>query len=116
MKFLVDAQLPMSFVGWLRQHGHDALHTLDLPLGNRTPDSDVVACAIRDDRIVVTKDSDFVQTFLLTGQPALLFISTGNVSNVKLELLLRRNMPAIERAFASCRHVEITRTTLIFHE
>ena len=53
MKFLVDAQLPMRFGGWLRQHGHDALHTLDLPLGNRTPDSDVVACAIRDDRIVV---------------------------------------------------------------
>ena len=116
MKFLIDAQLPMRFVGWLRQHGHDALHTLDLPLGNRTPDADVVACAIRDNRIVVTKDSDFVQTFLLTGQPALLFISTGNVSNFELELLLHRNMLAIERAFASCRHVEITRSTLIVHE
>lgn len=74
MKFLVDAQLPLRFARWLRQHGHDALHTLDLPPGNRTPDSDVVACAIRHDRIVVTKDRDFVQTFLLTGQPALLFI------------------------------------------
>lgn len=70
MKFLIDAQLPMRFVGWLRRHGHDTLHTLDLPLGNRTPDSDVVACVIRDDRIVVTKNSDFVQTFLLPGQPA----------------------------------------------
>ncbi len=116
MKFLVDAQLPVRFVGWLRQHGHDALHTLDLPLGNRTPDSDVVACAIRDDRIVVTKDSDFVQSFLLTGQPALLFISTGNVNNVELEFLLHRNMAAIERAFAGSRHVEITRSTLIVHE
>ena len=116
MKFLVDAQLPMRFVGWLRQHGHDALHTLDLPLGNRTPDSDVVAFAIRGDRVVVTKDSDFVQTFLLTGQPALLFISTGNVSNVELELLLHRNMSAIERAFAGCRHVEITPSMLIVHD
>ena len=116
MKFLVDAQLPMRFVGWLRLHGHDAVHTLDLPLGNRTPDSDVVACAMREDRIVVTKDSDFVQTFLLTGQPSLLFISVGNVSNVELERLLQRNMSAIERGFASCRHVEITRSTLIVHE
>ena len=116
MKFLVDAQLPMRFAGWLRQHGHDAVHTLDLPLGNRTPDSDIVECAVRDNRIVVTKDSDFVQAFLLTGQPALLFISTGNVSNVELEHLLHHNMSAIERAFASCRHVEITRTTLIVHE
>ena len=116
MKFLVDAQLPRRFVRWLREHGHDAVHTLDLPLGNRTPDSEIVACALRDDRIVVTKDSDFVQTFLLTGQPALLFISTGNVSNVELERLLHRNMSAIERAFSSCRRVEITRASLIVHE
>ena len=116
MKFLVDAQLPMRFVEWLRQHGHDAVHTLDLPLGNRTPDAEVVTCAIRDNRIVVTKDSDFVQTFLLTGQPALLFISAGNVSNLELERLLHRNILAIERGFASCRYVEITRSTLIVHE
>ena len=92
------------------------MHTLDLPLGNRTHDSDVVACAIRDDWVVVTKDSDFVQTFLLTGQPTLLFISTGNVSNVELELLLHRNMSAIDRTFASCRYVEFALTTLIVHE
>ncbi|MBV5289912.1 MAG: DUF5615 family PIN-like protein [Pelodictyon phaeoclathratiforme] len=30
MKFLVDAQLPRRFCDWLRQRGHDALHTLDL--------------------------------------------------------------------------------------
>ncbi|HMM76018.1 MAG TPA: DUF5615 family PIN-like protein [Gammaproteobacteria bacterium] len=68
MKFLVDAQLPLRFVGWLRQHGHDAVHTLDLPLGNRTPDSEIVARAISEARIAVTKDSDFVRTFLLTGR------------------------------------------------
>jgi predicted nuclease of predicted toxin-antitoxin system len=116
VKFLIDAQLPMRLVGWLRQHGHDALHTLDMPLGNRTSDSDVIEWAKREDRIVVTKDSDFVQSFVLTGQPALLLVSTGNVSNADLEGLIHRNMPAIERAFASCRHVEITRTTLIVHE
>ena len=115
MKFLIDAQLPRRLGGWLRERGHDALHTLDLPLGNRTPDSDVVAFAIRDDRIVVTKDSDFVRTFVLTGQPALLLISTGNVNNVELELLLHRNLSAVERAFADCRYVEITRSMLIVH-
>jgi predicted nuclease of predicted toxin-antitoxin system len=31
MKFLVDAQLPRRFCGWLTEAGHDALHTLDLP-------------------------------------------------------------------------------------
>ncbi len=116
MKFLIDAQLPRRLADWLKQHGYDALHTLDLPLGNRTTDSDVIARAICDDRMVVTKDSDFVQSFMLTGQPALLLIATGNIGNVELEGLLHRNMPAIEQAFGSCRYLEITRSTLIVHE
>ncbi len=28
MKFLVDAQLPQRFANWLKEAGHDALHTL----------------------------------------------------------------------------------------
>ena len=38
MKFLVDAQLPRRLVYRLQEAGHEAIHTLDLPLGNRTPD------------------------------------------------------------------------------
>ena len=116
MKFLVDAQLPLRVARWLKERGHDARHTLELPLGNRTPDSEVVECARREHRIVATKDSDFVQTFLLTGEPLLLFISTGNISNSDLESLLRLNMPAIERVFSGSRFVEINRTDLIIHE
>ena len=116
MKFLIDAQLPSRFARWLEQGGHDARHTLDLAGGNRTLDSEVVACALRDDRIVITKDSDFVQTFLLTGQPRLLLIATGNIKNSELESLLRRNLFAIEAAFATHRFVEVGRAALIIHE
>jgi predicted nuclease of predicted toxin-antitoxin system len=38
MKFLVDAQLPWRFTNLLNEAGHDALHTLDLPKNNLTPD------------------------------------------------------------------------------
>ncbi len=38
MRFLVDAQLPRRFANWLNEAGHDALHTLDLPRKNLTPD------------------------------------------------------------------------------
>lgn len=38
MKFLIDAQLPRRLVAPLRQAGLDAIHTLDLPDGNRTAD------------------------------------------------------------------------------
>lgn len=37
MKFLVDAQLPRRLVKRFREAGFEAIHTLDLPMGNRTP-------------------------------------------------------------------------------
>jgi predicted nuclease of predicted toxin-antitoxin system len=88
MKFLVDAQLPRRLVFCLRGAGHDPLHTLDLPHGNRTPDAEILALAARDGRIVVTKNADFVDSFLLShAPPKLLLISTGNIRNSELEAL-----------------------------
>lgn len=116
MKFLVDAQLPRRFASWLNEAGHDALHTLDLPHKNLTTDHEVVARARQDGRIVVSKDDDFVQSFLLTGEPALLLVSTGNITNAELDKLMRANLSAIEAAFASSRFVEITRDALVSHE
>ncbi len=117
MKFLIDAQLPRRMAHWLSEIGHDTKHTLDLPRGNRTSDTEVVACAIREQRIVVTKDDDFVQSFLLSGQPShLLLMATGNISNSELEALIRRNFARIEAAFATHRFVELNRDALVIHE
>ena len=38
MRFLVDAHLPRSLCAMLVPHGHDALHTLDLPAKNASKD------------------------------------------------------------------------------
>lgn len=87
MKFLVDAQLPRRIVGWLTSAGCDAVHTLDLPAGNRTTDADLIATADGEQRVVVTKD--FVNEFILRGRPEkLLLVSTGNISNRELEALM----------------------------
>lgn len=116
MKFLVDAQLPRRFASWLNEAGHDALHTLDLPKKNKTTDDELIARAMRDGRIVITKDTDFVQSYLLTGKPPLLLISTGNICNAELEKIMRANLSGIETAFASGKFVEITREALVVHE
>lgn len=82
MRFLVDAPLPLHVALALRSNGHEAAHTIDLPQGNRSPDSAVVAVADREDRVVVSKDEDFVETHILRGRPAkLLLITTGNIAN-----------------------------------
>jgi predicted nuclease of predicted toxin-antitoxin system len=92
VKSLIDAQLPARFARWLIHQHHDALHTSELPEGNRTPDGEIVTLAVRESRILISKDSDFVQTFYLTGQPSLLRLSTGNIRNSELESLFDRNL------------------------
>lgn len=92
------------------------MHTLDLPSGNRTPDAEIIALAMREQRIVLTKDDDFVRSFLLSGEPsALLLIATGNISNFELEKIMRVNMASIERALVAHHFVELQRDNLVVH-
>jgi predicted nuclease of predicted toxin-antitoxin system len=117
MKFLVDAQLPRRFCIWLAEAGHDAVHTLDLPQGNRTSDSEILDVAERELRVVVTKDDDFVQSYLVTGRPqALLLVSTGNIANDELERIVRGHVDDIVRAFVAAAFVELGRESLTVHE
>lgn len=110
MKFIVDAQLPRRMAGWLIAAGCDAVHTLDLPDGNRTTDLQVINVAEREQRAVVTKDEDFVDTHTLYGRPAkLLLISTGNISNRDLETLMVPLIPDIVREFQAHSFLELGR-------
>ncbi|MBM3130635.1 MAG: hypothetical protein FJ009_18650 [Chloroflexi bacterium] len=116
MNFLVDAQLPRRLAHRLRASGHSAVHTLDLPRQNRTSDIEIGEISAREQRIVITKDADFVDAFLLGGKPyKLLLISTGNISNAELESLLVPQISAIVAAFEQYDYIELTRTALIFH-
>ena len=99
-----------------RALGHDALHTLDLPLANRTPDAAINALSLLEHRIVITKDADFVNSFLLSQQPyKLLFIATGNIANMELETLFFGHLDTILETLAGCDFVELDRTTLTIH-
>jgi len=108
VKFLVDAQLPRRMCGWLISCGHDAIHTLDLPKGNRTPDQELIERAELDGRILVTKDDDFVQSRLVRGRPRLLWlIATGNVDNRRLESMIRAALPQVHQAFDTGLFIEM---------
>jgi predicted nuclease of predicted toxin-antitoxin system len=116
MRFLLDAQLPRRLVYRLREAGHDAIHTLDLPERNRTTDAAICAQAEADGRVVMTKDADFVSSFLVTGSPPkLLLVSTGNISNPQLEQLLLANLEAIVRSLDDADFVELGRSSIIVH-
>jgi len=116
MKFLIDAHLPRRLAKMLRESGFEALHTLDLPLGNRTSDSVINELSIRDEYIVISKDADFVNSFLLYHRPyKLLLVSTGNIKNKELEALFRANIEKIAEGFEAFDFIEIDRKAVIVH-
>ncbi|MSR57493.1 MAG: hypothetical protein EXS05_07455 [Planctomycetaceae bacterium] len=117
MKLLIDAQLPRRLADWFIALGHDAVHTLQLPAGNRTTDSELNRLAMVERRIVVTKDSDFVDSFLVTGLPQqLLLVATGNIHNSALLKRFAVALQQLDSAFQSARFVELTLTDLIVHQ
>ena len=83
---------------FIRQNGHDAIHTDDLPNRERTTDTEIRRIAASETRIVISKDKDFVDSHLLQQQPArLLWVATGNIVNRELFDLFRTHWPEIER-------------------
>lgn len=97
----------------LAQHGHDAMHTLDLPTGNKTKDSIINQVSVLEQRVVVSKDSDFFYSHVLQGRPwKLLLIKTGNISSQDICVLLERHLPTIETILQSHTLVEIDRSSV----
>jgi len=117
MKFLVDAHLPKRLALHLRAAGHDTIHTLDLPLRNRTPDAIINEISVLEQRVVVTKDADFRDSHLINDQPfKLLLVSTGNISNNELLNLFVQNLSRIVSAFENCSYIELDRHHLTIHQ
>ena len=116
VKFLVDAQLPFELSQWLCEQGHDSIHTRELPKQNRTSDTDLLMLAKNEFRIVITKDSDFVDSFYLKGSPEkLLLVKTGNVSNTELLKIFVLNHSRIATLFKQHKLLELNKINLIIH-
>ncbi|MBE9056872.1 DUF5615 family PIN-like protein [Sphaerospermopsis sp. LEGE 08334] len=116
MKFLIDAQLPMRIANLLENLGYDVIHTKNLPLQNATPDSEINKLSILEQRIVITKDKDFLDSFLIKQEPyKLLLITTGNISNKQIEQLFLQNITQIVELFMNHDFLEMTRDSLIIH-
>lgn len=116
MKFLVDAQLPERLARRLQEKGHDALHTKDLPAGNATTDEEINILSLGEQRIIITKDVDFFNSFLIRGRPyKLLFVTTGNISNATLENLFLSHLGDLVTLFQQHQVIELSRTAIIVH-
>ncbi len=116
MKFLIDAQLPSSLAEFLRRRGVDSIHTLDLPKSNKTSDAEICAIAKDENCIVVTKDSDFIESYLLTATPSkILIVNTGNIKNSKLLQLFEIALDEILTSLKESNYVEIMEDKIVVH-
>lgn len=117
MKFIVDAQLPVRLANFLRASNYDTIHTRDLPAQNATSDIEINAISIQQNRILITKDYDFVDSFLTIKQPyKLLLITTGNIKNSELETIFSLNLPYLLELFKQHSYIEMSREAIIVHQ
>jgi len=96
MHFLCDVHISIKVVKFLVVLGHSATHANNLPSKSSSTDAEICLHADRNEMIVITKDEDFRNSFLLRQTPRkLVRITLGNVSNQTLIELLERNLPLI---------------------
>ena len=116
MKFLVDAQLPVHLARFLQTEGYNAIHTKDLPKQNKTTDTEINAVSVQENRIVITKDSDFFDSFLIRQEPyKLLLVTTGNITNTELGTLFRKHLSQLVNLLQQHSLIEISHDAIIVH-
>lgn len=77
---LTDENLEVEVVAFLRQSGFDVLDVCENGL-HRSTDVDLLQRATRENRVVVTHDSDFGALAILRGEPVIgiLFLRPGHI-------------------------------------
>ena len=109
--------MPKSLSDLLKYRGFDSIHTLDLPNKNSTSDKEITEIAINEKRIVITKDNDFLESFLLNSQPEkLIVVRTGNIPNPILLKIFDNNLELIKSMISRSNLIEITRNEIAEHE
>ncbi len=98
MKFLCDVHISFKIPKLLVSLGFEAIHVNDILDKWYTTDKDICSYADLNDMIVITKDSDFRDSFFIKQTPKkLVKINLGNISNQELIQILSENIVAIQK-------------------
>ena len=98
MKFICDVHIPIKLSKYLVSRGSASEHMTRLLNGTTTADSDICQYADETNSIVITKDTDFKNSYLLRRTPKkLIRVCLGNISNDDLINHLTQHFSLIER-------------------
>jgi predicted nuclease of predicted toxin-antitoxin system len=106
VRLLVDANLSPRVAQALRNHGHDAIHVIDVDLATAS-DTEIAARAEADGSIVVTADNDFPMHLALrraTSPSIVLLRRVTELSPDEHAQLLIGNLPTVSAALLRGAH------------
>lgn len=114
IRFIVDTQLPPLLSKFIKDKGLDCIHTTDFPNGHLLQDNEIIQVSIKDNLIIITKDSDFFDHFLLKGEhPRVLLLKLGNISNKDLLSIFDANIELIVKEFENHAGIVLLNRTQI---
>ncbi len=114
LKFIIDTQLPHQLASFFRKKGFDTVHTTDTFRGHLLQDKEILEIGIKENRIIISKDSDFWDNFLLNGvPPKILFLQLGNIKNKDLLEIFEHNLEKIVDLFGDEANLLVLNQTQI---
>lgn len=101
MKFLCDVHISYKIVKYLRSSGFETVHINEILDKWHTKDGDICTYADVNDLIVLTKDADFKNSFLISNTPKkLIKVNLGNISTSVLVDAISKNLQAIQNLYS----------------
>ena len=108
LRFLIDTQLPPLLAAYLTAKGFDAIHTTFFESGHLLKDAEISIIARNENRIIITKDSDFLDRYTIYGAPPkVLLLQFGNIRNTALLEYFERELPKIIALFSDNNNLVI---------
>jgi len=97
MKFLCDVHISYKIANYLISLGFETIHVNTILQKWNTTDSEICKYADLHNLIIISKDSDFRDSFFVSRTPKkLIKINLGNISNQELIDILAKHIEAIE--------------------
>ncbi|MEQ9301878.1 MAG: DUF5615 family PIN-like protein [Cyclobacteriaceae bacterium] len=85
MRFLCDVHISIRLSKRLEELGHQSEHVNNILVKWNTPDQEIISYVDTHDAILISKDQDFRNSYLLKRTPQkLIKINLGNISNAQL--------------------------------
>ena len=117
MRFLCDVHISIQLSKRLSGSGHECTHVNQLPGRWHNSDPEIARIADQEDRILITKDSDFRDSCIVKGTPRkLIKVNLGNIPNNVLSDLIVSHLTDIERLNERARflvEVDVDRLSVI---